>query len=376
MATNNQSQIQGLIEGLTSLNSNAQNAQPANPNNGDPSTVYNIPAMSNAAGNWWIPPSGSGVDMQAILSQLPQGQANSNINNILGNLTRPPAGPGPTPGAGTPGTGPGPMLPPTGPGTPGVMPGPGGRPVIGHGGPPSVGDLSRPVDERPWNLAGNFNNAQPGTGQNVGRNAALPWAQTSWGTPLSGQQNGADVMNVLRGLGTSLTGELRAGWNELVDNITGQNGWQGALGQVLDALIFPGASSVIDRMFPQEVSLDPAAQGEMNRQLASQLQGLISNIQQQGGANAQERIAQLLSRTQGGQLPAGWDEGQMSEAEWRRMQRQGAFNNFFQSRGSGTINPITGLPSSDARGDFMNQLSAEAMAMFNAMNRNRGDQRR
>lgn len=375
MPTNNQSQIQGLIEGLTSLNSTAQNAQPNNPNNGNPSTVYNIPAMSNAAGNWWIPPGGSGVDMQSILAQLPQGSGNSNINNILGNLTRPPAGPNPNPGAENPPAGPGVVAPPTGPG---VMPGPYGRPPRGPGGPDSVGDLSRPVHNQPWNLANNFNNAQPDTGSNVGRNRALPWAQTSWGsTPLSSQPGGVDVMNALRGLGSQLSSELRGEFNEFIGDITGQNGWQGILGTLLDSVV-PGAGAIIDRFFPQNnptAPMDPAALERTNQQLASQLNGLINSIVQQGGDSAQARLEQLLTSTRD-RMPDGWDTGQMSEAEWRRLQRQGAFNNFFNSRGSGSINPITGLPSTDARGDFMNQLSAEAMALFNAMNRNRGDQRR
>lgn len=374
MATNNQSQFQGLIEGLTSLNSNAQNAQPANPNNGDPATVYNIPAMSNAAGNWWIPPGGSGVNMQAILSQLPQGSPNTNINNILGNLTRPPAGPNPNPGSGPPqipGVPPG-GTPPTGPG---VMPGPSGRPPMG---PPSVGDISRPVHHEPWNGMGNFNNAQPNTGAGVGRGAALPWAQTSWGsTPLSGQPGGNAVMDALRGLGSQLSGELRGEFNEFIGDITGQNGWQGVLGQLLDGLL-PGAGALIDQFFPRDnptAPMDPAAMQQTNQRLASQLSGLINNIVNSGDQSAQARLEQLLTATRG-RMPDGWGEEQMSEADWRRMQRQGAFNNFFTSRGSGSINPITGLPSSDARGDFMNSLSAEAMALFEAMNRNRGDQRR
>jgi hypothetical protein len=387
-----QSQLQNFIQNTAGTQTTAQSAVPGAVNNGNPNTVYNwstylptvtpgpqpsvnfdlLTAQAPASSPGYTPPFTADPYAAMVMQGLPRASSNANVDRILSGLFggggtgggfNPNPSPG-GPGTGTPGT------PPPG----GVMPGPNGRPP--QGGPPSVGDLSRPIHTRPWQGMDNFNNAQPNTGAGVGRSGALPWAQTSWGsTPLSGQPGGADVLGALQGLGNSLTGSLRDSFNQLVGDISGQNGWQGLVGLIADAFI-PGGSMIINQLFPRNdptSPMNPEQLAQMNQRLAQQLSGLVQQVQQEGGANAQARLESLLQR---GSLPAGWGDEEMSQADWRNLQRSGQWNDFFSSRGTGSINPITGLPSTDARGDFMNQLSAEAMAMFEAMNRNRGDQRR
>lgn len=389
-----QSQLQNFIQNTQGTQTTAQSATPSSVNNGNPNTAYNwttylptvnpsgpsvnfdlLTAQAPASSPGYVPPFTADPYAAMVMQGLPRASSNSNVDRILAGLFGGGGGGGfnPNPGA-PPQT---PVGPPTGttpPGT-GVMPGPSGRPPIGA---PSVGDLSRPIHHEPWRGMDNYNSAQPNTGTGVGRSRALPWAQTSWGsTPLAGQPGGTQVMDTLRSLGNSLTGSLRQEFNTLIDDISGRNGWQGIVGMFLDGVI-PGASMLINQLFPQDnptAPMDPAALEAMNGRFAEQLGGLVNQALQDGGANAQRNLESLLSRT-GGRLPDGWGEEEMSQGDWRNLQRSGAWNNFWAGRGSGSINPITGLPSSDARGDFMNQLSAEAMAMFEAMNRNRGDQRR
>lgn len=388
-----QSYLQNFIQNTAGTQTTAQSAVPGAVNNGNPNTVYNWStytpnvtqspqgpqvsfnlntAQAPASSPGYVPPFTADPYAAMVMQGLPRASSNANVDRILAGLFggggtggggfNPNPSPG-GPGTGTPGTPPG-----------GVMPGPNGRPPMG---PPSVGDISQPVHHRPWWGMDNFNNAQPNTGAGVGRNAALPWSQTSWGsTPLSGQPGGSDVLGVLQGLGNSLTGSLRESFNELIGDISGRNGWQNMVGLIADAFI-PGGSMIINQLFPRNdptSPMDPQQLAQMNQRLAQQLSGLVQQVQQSGDANAQARIEALLQ--QRNSMPEGWGNEEMSQADWRRLQRQGMFNQFFTGRGVGSINPITGLPSDNARGDFMNQLSAEAMAMFEAMRNRRGDQRR
>lgn len=387
-----QSKIQSIVQSLQGTHTTGQGGVPSNAQTGNPNSVYNwttyrptvgangvnfelLTSQAPASSPGYTPPFTADPYAAMVLAGMPRSQGNSVVDSLLARFRGgPPALPGPGQGGPQPpGTTPPPVTPPGG-----VMPGPGGRPPRNPSGPPSVGDLSRPIDERPWQGMDNYNSSMPNTGQGVGRNRALPWAQTSWGsTPLTGQPGGEGVMNTLRSLGNSLTGSLRQEFNSLIDDISGRNGWQGLVGTFLDGII-PGASMLINQMFPQNnptAPMDPEAMAAMNSRFASQLSGLVNQAMQDGGANAQRNLESLLART-GGRLPDGWGVEEMSQNDWRDLQRSGAWNNFWASRGSGSINPITGLPSSDARGDFMNSLSAEAMALFEAMNRNRGDQRR
>lgn len=388
-----QSKIQSIVQNLQGTHTAGQGAVPSNAQTGNPNSVYNwttyrptvgangvnfelLTSQAPASSPGYTPPFTADPYAAMVLAGMPRSQSNSVVDNLLARYrSGPPALPGPEQGGPQP-----PTTTPTTPVTPpgGVMPGPSGRPPRGPAGPPSVGDLSRPIHERPWQGMDNYNNAMPNTGQNVGRNSALPWAQTAWGsTPLANQPGGTQVMDTLRSLGNSLTGELREQFNGVINDITGRHGWQGVVGTLLDSIV-PGASTIINQLFPRNdptTPMDPQALEAMNSRLAQQLSGLVAQVQQDGGANAQRNLESLLART-GGRLPAGWGEEEMSQADWRNLQRSGAWNSFWASRGTGSINPITGLPSSDARGDFMNSLSAEAMALFNAMNRNRGDRRR
>lgn len=185
MPTDNQSVFQSLIESGTGLNATAQNSQPAQPNNGNPNTmnntgqqpitnpnqVYTLPPMSNAAGNWWVPQSGSGVDTQAILGALPQSPS-SGIDNILANLRRPPAPAQPPGGTPPPGTTPPPTTPP---GTPPANPIGSG----GSGGSRPVGPISGGIHN--WMTGPNTGQPPSGvaptnlTASGLGRQGALPW---------------------------------------------------------------------------------------------------------------------------------------------------------------------------------------------------------
>lgn len=363
MATNNQSQLQSFLETGIGLNANAQNAQPTNPNNGNPNQVYNIPAQSDQQGNWWIPQSGSGVNW-----------SNSSVDNILNNLLKP----APT-GTGT-GTPPGGVTPPGGttppPGTQ-VPPPTNSIAQPGGTGPISVGPISGPVQRRPWDLRENYNNAMPNTGAGVGREGALPWAAPYQGTPWGAGSNAPgnnQLMDVLKGLGTQLKEEVRGEWNNFIQNITLQNGIGGVAEVVGSALGIP--SVLIRQLFPQDTStaqMNPEQLAATNQKLAQQLQGLIGGVLQESGDRASTNLENLMKS---GGLPAGWTNDTMSAREWQKYQDRFNFANLFTGAGTGSRNAITGLPSSSASGDFMNQLTAEAMAKYLEMVKRKGEQQK
>lgn len=360
MATNNQSQLQSFLETGIGLNSNAQNSQPNNPNNGNPNQVYNIPAQSDAQGNWWIPPSGAGVNW-----------SNSSVDNILSNLLKTSPS-GTSPGTGTPP--PGTVVQPPGTTTP---PPTNANGTVGYRGsvPVSVGRISGPTHTSPWNLEENYNNAMPNTGEGIGRQSALPWAEpyqgTAWG-PGGSASGDNQFMDVLRGLGTSLKEEARQEWNNFVDNITFKNGIGGVAELIGTVLGIP--VSLIRSLFPSRektAQMDPQELAATNQKLATQLQGLIDGVMSNSSDRASSSLEKLM---QSGGLPEGWTKDTMSAREWQEYQDKFNFTNLFTGRGNGSINPVTGLPSSTASGDFINGLSAQAMEMFNAMKNRKGDQ--
>lgn len=396
----NQSQLQQLIQNSAGTHTAGQANVPSSTQNGNPNSVYNwttyLPQVSTQNGQPQVnfqlltsqaPASSAGyatpftADPYAamVLAGMPRAGSSSAVNSLLanwGNNGGNPSGPWtgtPNPTTPTPTT-PTPTTPaPTGP----------TRPNVRNGyGPMSVGNLSRPVHNQPWNLQANYNNAMPNVnGNHTGMNAALPWANTTWAsTPLGSQAGGGAIVNALRSAGNSLGGYLRDQWNEFVDDITLENGVTGLVGFLADGFI-PGGSQVVDwfanKIAERRRNMDPTTPMseqdvlDINNQLAQQLQGLMSQIMADGGEAAQQRLEAILSRSRSG-MPEGWTNETMSARDWQRYQRQFNWQNLMTGRGTGSINPITGLPSDSALGDFMNSISANHMGYLNALSRNRG----
>lgn len=353
MATNNQSQIQSLLEGLTSVNANAQNAQPTQPNNGNPNMASNvnitnpvnmIPAQSNAAGNWWIPDTGSGVNMQAVLATLPR-NSNPLLDNILANLTRPPAGAPPGgPGTGNPGPGTPPVVqPPGGPGPGGYVP-PGG--IRGPGRP--VGPISGPIHDDPLSWRDNYNNAMPNTNprdSGLGREGALPWltnpAFRDSGLPSTGDGALDGLGRFLSGLVNTIGGafnpdEIMSDIREFVGDITLQNGWQGALRQVLNSFL-PGAGNLIPRQPEETTAPDPAMEAQITQRLRQQLGGLIQGITERSGASAQQRLDSFLNSSRQSAQRLYDSAPQMNQQEYQSVLERLGFVDWFNSGGAHDI---------------------------------------
>jgi hypothetical protein len=411
MATD-QSGIQSFIQNMAGTQTAAQANTPGATNNGNPNTVYNtptwgtyVPTVTPVPGSTspnvsfdyvtapytpsqpgYTSPFAADPTAAMVLSQMPQASGNDNVNRILSRLMNPgtydpgtgtPGGPGPTPG---PGPGPG-VTPPTN--TNGVA-APGGT------GPISVGPISGPVQRRPWDLANNYNNAMPNTGAGVGASGALPWAQNGdlWGRAGTGSpavQGAAgwlgSLMNKVGGEVKDSLGDTGSIW-QLLDILSepfvSGDWYDSRTGQWNNPLEAMGISDILQKTGlwnsnEQMVPMNQQQAEQMNARLNAQLQGLISGITEKSGAEAQERLNNLLSRSK---LPEGWTNETMSPQEWQDYQRRFAFANLFTGRGTGSVNAITGLPSSSAMGDFMNSLTAEAMAKYKAMVERKGEQQR
>jgi hypothetical protein len=388
MATPNQSQLQSFIEQMNSTNANAQTAQPTNPNNGNPNTANNVPnpnvnvlpAQMDGRGNWWTPPVNSGIDLQALLGQLPRSN-NTNIDNILGNLTRPPAGPGPV-GPGGPTTPP--VTPPTTPPT-GVPPAAGGP--IGT----PVGPISGPIASDPLDWLNNYNNAQPNTNltdSGLGRQGALDWLNLNYGQTghirppdwlqQSGQLDtsnpdsmGSTIVDWFRNLGSRLGEELRGEWNEFVDDVTLQNGVWGLVSQVGRALGIPDdATDWLADIFNSDTPIPPA-------QLQQMAEDATSRMLNQSAPDYQATLDRINSRMEELATRRSVDLQQLyqnfynahpeaTEQEWQNMMESIQWNNFWYGRPGGVDTggvdrPRLGLPSDDFVSQMLNGINQDAV---------------
>lgn len=393
MPTDNQSQIQSVLEGLTSVNATAQNNQPANPNNGNPNTVANVnpnvsvlPAQANANGQWWTPPVTSGIDLSGLIGQL-QPTTNSNIGNVIGNLTRPPAGPGGPTGPGTPGT--------PSPGTP--TPGAPFTPSPGSGIGRPVGPISGPIANDPHNWEWNFNNAQPNTNLTdggFGRTGTLDWLRTfdsqyggigntgipAWdggGNASSADVDGNPIVDWFRNLGRNIAGEAREQWNEFVSDVTMENGIGGLLSQVARVLIGPGANALVDRATEwingfrnEEGTISDEDRAEIEAGVLDMLREHQEINWDTTNANIERNMDQLLSRRTGDVQQFYQDyynsAGEYTPQEWREITESMAWNNFWESDHGGTIENnrgrqhTVGLPSLDLIDDMINNMNRQA----------------
>lgn len=378
MASNNQSQIQSVLEGLTSVNATAQNNQPANPNNGNPNTINNvnpnvavIPPQADANGNWWTPPVNSGIDLQGLIGQLPQ-VTNPNINNIIDNLTRPPA-PAPAPPGGNPPPGPGPT--PTPPARP-----PGWRPP--GSGPRPVGPISGPVDEwlrsprpgsppdttAPTNL---FDNEQ-------GREYAMDWLRMNQGS--FDQTNGAlnvdsDLGQNLQNIIGSTTGRVREYFSNLFNTLRGEGGWRAALaagariaGAATGNPLISLLGSVFGRMSGGEGE-DEMVDFELNEETLARLNQLNDDQMAEATALIQQVVddIEIAPNNQSNMEEFFNSRSEYSDSEWREVLESMAWNNMwngtntFMGSNGGTRQNTLGLPAMDMVDQMINGINENAL---------------
>lgn len=420
-----QSGIQQFIQKNAGTHTTGQASTPSAVNNGSPNTVYNVaPITSPATWGTYVPTTTPGTNgappsttfdlvqapyqpsnpghvspftadptVAALMSQMPQAQGNTLINNLLQNMSKPRT---PTPNPGTPGPVPGTPnpLPPV------VVPpvtGPGTRP--GNPGPRPVGPISGPVDG--WIRSPNT--GQPGSvvapttlfqsGQ--GRQAALEWLSTGTGrsvgdwlsqnTDMFNSETGGmnqdsslwqSIQQGISNLGGALGNELRSLWN----NATGQNGWQSAVGFWATVAGIPGASQIINALVPEgtvpfDTSEITAGQEELNADMAQQL-----------WADQQDRIdAHFQSMLQGGmtedQIRQAFPESDQSwtPQQWQQMTETMNWNNFWQGNGqaaasnpNGVRQPTLGLPALDNVDAFLNNMSRHNLEIHNWFQNMRG----
>jgi hypothetical protein len=408
MATK-QSLPQSFIQQMAGTQSQAQSAVPVIPNNGNPNTVYNISPLPTPTWGTYVPTTTPGVGgaspstsfdlVQApytpsspgyvspftadptvamVLAGMPQAQGNSLINNMLNNLRnpRPPL----TPNPGVP-AGPGTPLPPTLPPPPGTAPGPGTRPP--GSGPRPVGPISGPIDEwirspgvgrppdptAPTNL---FDNQQ-------GRQWALDWLRQNQGMFDSGTgslRTDSNLAGGLQNLISNTTGRVREYFSNLFADLTGQNGWQAALGTGLGAL---GGATGNPLLAALGQLLGNAGNGTQEFTLSDETLANLNNMNDEQMNEALARIQEtvegiVIQPDEGDSNLEEWygSRDQYSQQEWDNILESVAWNNFWNgsdqtrlpnNQNSGTRRPTLGLPAMDNVDVFLNEMNARNLAI-------------
>lgn len=379
-----QSQIQRLLEATSGVQNQAQQNQPAQPNNGNPNTINNtaapmatqnpnwmLPVQSNAAGQWWAP---------APL-QMPSGGTSSS-NTILDNIRNRTPGTGGFPGTGTP-LGP-PVTPPTGttPTNPYSPP--------GWSGPDFIGPISGPVTNNPHNFSGNFNLAQPNTNlfeSGLGRQYSMDWLRmgfqggntnNAWGGVMGRDLPSPDTEQG-QGFWTGMWGNLRnmattairqglgnlSDWRQILDIVSEPfipgDWYNSETGEWNNPLEASGITGFLSRARTpmseeqQQALLNQSlgtAQNNMNSQRDEIINRLMSRFSGHLSSEESRRRAEEIYN----------NAPEMSRQEWQRTQESMNWNNFWNSRGQGTTrNPVTGLPSQDLIDDMINQMQERAL---------------
>lgn len=334
------------VQQALGMHTTAQNGV-ANPNNGNPNTVYNTAAPTttttgpNATAPWIGTMAANPINMpfNAVgLLPPPQfantGAGGSAVSNILARI-----GTGnfglPNTGTYTP-----PTTTPVTPPTTSPNPNP-----TGTGGTP-VGPISGPIEQNPNAMQANYANAQPNTSlyeSGLGRWGNLPWMPA---TPVGPQwnQQGFDT-----GLSPEKTLDLyKSGsqWGDLgnkaVDlllgkdfksDITGQNGWKGVLSQLANVFL-PGGNMLVDAIFGQneaEYSKNPKLFKDKSDQLRQVLMTAKSgNLTKE---QVSSKLDDLIKSSQSGN---GFDyqnyynsQPAMSRTDWNRTVDRSRFIGMF-----------------------------------------------
>jgi hypothetical protein len=371
----NQSALQSFIQNSSGIHTAGQANVPGAVNNGNPNTVYNQPAYqwssylpqvtqqgSQPSVNFQLltsqaPASSAGyatpftADPYAamVLSGLPRAGSNDNVNRILGNLMGGGGAFNPNPGTGTP-LGP-PVTPPTG------MPQPMPTPVAGAPNGPSgtpVGPISGPIYQNPHNWQSNYNNAMPRTNladAGLGQYGQATWMQApafqaAAQLPSTGDPAKDGLQQALGGLLGHLSGgidKLGNSFKGFIDDISGQNGWQGVLQQVLNG-IAPGLGMLIPDAATEGYSpLSPQEEQAMTARMNEQLNSVIGRIVSESGESAANRLTELKQQANSDvqrQLQELYNNApRMSSAEFNRvLDRAGFINMFRQGNATSTMN--------------------------------------
>jgi hypothetical protein len=415
MATN-QSLPQSFIQQMAGTQSTAQAAVPVTPNNGNPGTVYNIATLPAPTWGTYVPTTTPGVNgappsttfdlvqapyqtaasaqpghvspftpdptVAAVLASMPQA-GNSLVNTMLNNLRNPrPLVPNP----GTP-AGPGTPLPPTPPGT---TPGPGTRPP--GSGPRPIGPISGPIDEwlrsprpgsppdatAPTNL---FDNQQ-------GRQWAMDWLrqnQNQFDSATGSLRADSNLASGLQNLISNTTGRVRAYFSNLFADLTGQNGWQAALGTGLGTLGGVTGNPLLSALGQL---IGNAGNGTQEFTLSEET---LANLNNMNDEQMNEALARIQETVDGLVIQPNGDDSnleewygsrdQYSQQEWNNILESVAWNNFWNGsdqtrhpggQNSGVRRPTLGLPSLDNVDVFLNAMNARNLAISEWFSNMRG----
>lgn len=392
-----QSLLQNFIQNTAGTQTTAQSATPSATNNGNPNTAYNwttyLPTISSSASgrpsvnfdlltakapassSGYTPPFTADPYAAMVMQGMPQASSNENVNRILAGLF----GGGGTSDGFSPN--PGGSVTPPGTTTPPTTGTPTGGNGYGSMGTP-IGPISGPIARDPLDWRNNYANAQSNTNLGeggLGRDANMPWSDqyqgTTYGAGGADDPSNSAIMNTLSGLGRKLKGELQGSWQEFVGNITGENGIMGFV-ELLGPILGIPVGTIMD-MFPSRnelIAADPAQLAITNEKLARQLEGLVDQVMQEGGADAQQRLEQLMQQTNNGsRLPEGWTNETWGADEWKDKKEFMNFANLFrQDMGSGK-NPITGMPAMSLMEQMQNESLAKTMEFVKYMQDRRGN---
>ena len=361
------------VQQALGLQSATQTNSPVTPNNGNPNTVYNTPAPTTTAGPtqatapWIGTMTSNPINMPFNATGLlapPQfygtGSGGSAVSDILSRIGSGSFGL-PNPGGYTP--------PPPGTSPPPVTTPGSGTPTAPIGTP--VAPISRPIHQNPNAWQSNYANAQPNTSiyeSGNGRWGNLPWMPSNPQGPQFNQPN-----DFGGGLSPEKTLDLyKTGNNygefgrkavdflmgrDFLPDVTGQNGWKGALSQLANVFL-PGGNLIVDTIFGGDETvysknpklfkdksdqlrqvLMEAKGGNLTKdQIASKLDDLIKNSQQGGGFD--------YNRYYNAQ-PA------MSNTDWKRTVDRSRFIGMFEN---GKANDITSQMLKDLQ-DRLNSVA-------------------
>lgn len=424
-----QATIQKFIQQAQGTHTAGQANVPSSAGTGNPNGVYNWSSYAVTPGATpqfnlqtqqvpasdpnYTPPFAADPYLAGVLSGVPQAPRNEHVDRILGRLFAgtPAGGWGAGPSNGAPGPGTGNPAPGPGPGTGNPsQPQPGYQPPGGSWFKP-IGPISGPIANNPHNLEGNFNNAQPNTNLNdsgLGRTQALDWLRMRYpggtgsfdgviGGNADGSQGsgalariGSSISNALGALGIDLGSEARTLWQ----NATGQNGLGSFLATAADLLLGPGAGSIIRRMDTLSPEQRQQAEATMQEQLNQALANMSTEARQQAAATLDQAIRDagtnaamdVISQRTGRNGQISSEESrrraeayynsrpEMTASEWRQTQESMDWNNLWygNNRNAAMWNnsPGRSIPSSSNMDDFINNISANALAWEEQM-RNR-----